>query len=45
MTELIVALDAPDPWEMGATHVVVGRPIWKSPDPVVAARRYLDALA
>lgn len=31
--------------ELGATHVVVGRPIWNSPDPVLAARRYAEALA
>jgi orotidine-5'-phosphate decarboxylase len=30
---------------VGATHIVVGRPIWKSDDPIAAARRFLDALA
>lgn len=28
----------------GVTHAVVGRPIWRSSDPVAAARRYQEAL-
>lgn len=28
----------------GATHAVVGRPIWMAKDPVAAARRYVEAL-
>lgn len=29
----------------GATHAVVGRPIWQAPDPVAAARAYMEALS
>jgi orotidine-5'-phosphate decarboxylase len=29
----------------GATHIVVGRPIFKAPDPVAAARAILAELA
>ena len=29
----------------GADHIVVGRPIWAAPNPVVAARAILDALS
>ena len=31
--------------ELGATHVVVGRPIINASDPIGAARRYLEALS
>lgn len=30
---------------MGATHIVVGRPIWQSPDPVAAAKMFAAALS
>ena len=36
---------AAQPWLVGANYIVVGRPIFKAPDPVAAARAIIADLA